>query len=222
MTAREISQLARQAEQKQEQSVKEEVQPHTYGKHLVISHFGSLAKNRSISTILNRLPTFFQKYPEGRSVIQVHVYGAKVDSLTVEAIAEHGFADLVIEHGRIEKDPVTGKSGRERIAERMQATDILLLLHGDDEWCAEYIPSKMYEYFWMGRPIWAITHRNPQMNALLAERNAYISAADDAASIDYTLEHIWLDWQQKNLMPLSFRPIGVDQAAQRILQFVEH
>ncbi len=221
VTAREISQLARQAEQKQEQSVKEEVQPHTYGKHLVISHFGSLAKNRSISTILNRLPTFFQKYPEGRSVIQVHVYGAKVDSLTVEAIAEHGFADLVIEHGRIEKDPVTGKSGRERIAERMQATDILLLLHGDDEWCAEYIPSKMYEYFWMGRPIWAITHRNPQMNALLAERNAYISAADDAASIDYTLEHIWLDWQQKNLMPLSFRPIGVDQAAQRILQFVE-
>jgi hypothetical protein len=59
------------------------------------------------------------------------------------------------------------------------------------------------------------------MNALLAERNAYISAADDAATIDYTLEHIWLDWQQKNLRPLTFKPIGVDQAAQRILQFAE-
>jgi hypothetical protein len=80
----------------------------------------------------------------------------------------------------------------------------------------------MYEYFWMGRPIWAITHLNPQMNALLAERNAYISAADDAASIDQTLERIWLDWRQKNLMPLTFKPIRVDQAAQRILQFVEH
>jgi hypothetical protein len=199
----------------------EQVQPHRYGSHLVISHFGSLAKNRSISTILHRLPSLFQKYPEARSVIQVHVYGAKVDSLTAEAITHHEFADLVIEHGRIEKDPVTGKSGRERIAERMQAADILLLLHGDDAWCAEYIPSKMYEYFWMGRPIWAITHLNPQMNALLAERNAYISAADDATSIDQTLERIWLDWQQKNLMPLTFEPIGVDQAAQKILQLAQ-
>jgi len=226
--AGEISQSAKQTEQKQAQeqaqeqdkSAKEEARPHTYGTHLVISHFGSLAKNRSISTILNRLPSLFQKYPEARSAIHVHVYGAKVDSLTADAITKHGFADLVIEHGRIEKDPVTGKSGRERIAERMQAADVLLLLHGDDAWCAEYIPSKMYEYFWMGRPIWAITHLNPQMNALLAERNAYISAADDAASIDQTLERIWLDWKQKNLMPLAFKPIGVDQAAKQILSLV--
>ena len=201
-------------------AAKEEARPHTYGTHLVISHFGSLAKNRSISTILSHLPSLFQKYPDARSVIQVHVYGAKIDSLTADAISQYGFADLVIEHGRIEKDPVTGKSGRERIAERMQAADVLLLLHGEDAWCAEYIPSKMYEYFWMGRPIWAITHLNPQMNALLSERNAYISAADDAASIDQTLERIWLDWQQKNLMPLARKPIGVDQAAQRILQFL--
>ena len=213
----ERSQSAHQVEQKQA----EEVQPHHYGAHLVISHFGSLAKNRSISTILNRLPTLFKNHPEARNAIQVHVYGAKVDSLTADAISQHGFTDLVIEHGRIEKDPVTGKSGRERIAERMQGSDVLLLLHGDDEWCVEYIPSKMYEYFWMGRPIWAITHRNPQMNALLAERNAYISAAYDAASIDQVLERIWLDWQQKNLMQLAWKPIGVDQAAQRILQFLE-
>ena len=215
----EISKLATQAGQKALKP-KEEADPHRYGSHLVISHFGSLAKNRSIATILNRLPDLFQKQPEARSVIQVHVYGAKIDSLTADAISQHGFADLVIEHGRIEKDPVTGKSGRERIAERMQAADVLLLLHGKDAWCAEYIPSKMYEYFWMASPIWAITYCNPQMDALLADRNAYISAADDAASIDQTLERIWLDWQQKNLMPLVRKPIGVDQAAQRILQFL--
>jgi glycosyltransferase involved in cell wall biosynthesis len=217
--AAEISSLARQVEQPTDKT-KEAVQSHRYGSHLVISHFGSLAKNRSIATILNRLPNLFQRHPEARSVIQIHVYGAKVDSVTADAITQYGFADLVIEHGRIEKDPVTGKSGRERIAERMQASDVLLLLHGDDAWCAEYIPSKMYEYFWMGRPIWAITHLNPQMNALLTERNAYISAAADVASIDQTLDCIWQDWQQKNLRSLARMPIGVDQAAQRILQFL--
>jgi hypothetical protein len=216
--AGEINSAAKQAEKKQERI--EEAQSHHYGSYLVISHFGSLAKNRSISTILNRLPSLFKKYPEARNAIQVHVYGGKVDSLTADAISQLGFAELVIEHGRIEKDPVTGKSGRERIAERMQVSDVLLLLHGDDEWCAEYIPSKMYEYFWMGRPIWAITHRNAQMNALLAERNAYISAADNAASIDGVLEQIWFDWQQKNLMQLAWKPIGVDQAAKQILSLV--
>jgi len=228
-TAGEVNPVAKQAEPSEEKRQEQkrlaerakEMRPHHYGSHLVISHFGSLAKNRSISTILNRLPFLFKNHPEARNAIQVHVYGAKIDFLTADAISQHGFADLVIEHGRIEKDPVTGKSGRERIAERMQGSDVLLLLHGDDEWCVEYIPSKMYEYFWMGRPIWAITHRNPQMNALLAERNSYISAADDAASIDRALECIWLDWQQKNLMQLAWKPIGVDQAAQRILQLLE-
>jgi hypothetical protein len=228
-TAGEVNPVAKQAEPRKEKLQEQkrvderakEMRPHHYGSYLVISHFGSLAKNRSISTILNRLPSLFKNHPEARNAIQVHVYGAKVDSLTADAISQLGFADLVIEHGRIEKDPVTGKSGRERIVERMQASNVLLLLHGDDEWCAEYIPSKMYEYFWMGRPIWAITHRNPQMNALLAERNAYISAADDTASIDGALERIWLDWQQKKQMQLAWKPIGVDQAAQRILQFSE-
>jgi hypothetical protein len=218
--AEKISEVAKQPAQKAQQMQNQEIQTHTYGPHLVISHFGSLAKNRSISTILNRLPSFFQHYPEARSVIQVHVYGAKIDSLTADAIHKHGFGDLVIEHGRIEKDPLSGKSGRERIAKFMQASDVLLLLHGDDEWCAEYIPSKMYEYFWMGRPIWAITHRNPQMNGLLFERNAYISAADDVSSIDQTIEQLWLDWQQKKLMQLAWKPIGVDQAVKQILSLV--
>jgi glycosyltransferase involved in cell wall biosynthesis len=200
---------------------KQNIQPHTYGNHLVISHFGSLAKNRSISIILNCLPALFQRFPEARSVIKIHVYGAKIDSLTADAIRQHGFADLVVEHGRIEKDLITGKSGRERIAERMQASDALLLLHGDDEWCAEYIPSKMYEYFWMGRPIWAITHRNAQMDSLLAERNAYVSFANDASSIDHVLEKLWLDWQQKKLNKVHYSPIGVDQAVKHILEYIE-
>jgi glycosyltransferase involved in cell wall biosynthesis len=203
---------------KEVQLSKQNIQPHTYGNHLVISHFGSLAKNRSISMILNCLPIFFQRFPEARSVIKVDVYGAKIDSLTADAIRQYGFSDLVVEHGRIEKDPITGKSGRERIAERMQASDVLLLLHGDDEWCTEYIPSKMYEYFWMGRPIWAITHRNPQMNAFLLERNAYISTANDTQSIGENLEQLWLDWQNKNLRQLRFEPIGVRQAVNTILE----
>jgi hypothetical protein len=31
---------------------------------------------------------------------------------------------------------------------------------------------------------------------------------------------LWLDWQEQNLAPLAWQPIGVDQAAKRILQLV--
>jgi hypothetical protein len=99
----------------------------------------------------------------------------------------------------------------------MQAADILILLHGNDEWCAEYIPSKFYEYLWAGRPIWGITHRNPQLDEMLLERSAYLSHDGDGAGIDMALERIWLDWQQHRLIEPKWLPIGVDQAVQQIL-----
>jgi len=79
----------------------------------------------------------------------------------------------------------------------MQEADVLILLHGAGEECAEYIPSKLYDYLWTGRPIWAVTHRNPQLNEMLGARNAYLSASGDDEGVALTLEKIWRDWQQK-------------------------
>ena len=120
-----------------------------------------------------------------------------------------------------EKDPDTGKSGRERVVEKMQEADVLILLHGNDEWCAEYIPSKFYEYLWTGRPIWAITHRNPQLDQMLQDRGAYLSLEGDKAGISVALERIWLDWQQKQLRKPGGEPLGVKQAVYKILSEVQ-
>jgi len=191
---------------------------HTYSDKLNLCHFGSLANDRSLSTILNALVPLIQKYPEARDLIRVHAYGAPLDSLTVAAIQSLGLDDVLLAHGRLEKDLVTGKSGRERVVEKMQGADILILLHGNDEWCAEYIPSKFYEYLWTGRPIWGITHRNPQLDQMLQERGAYLSLEGDKAGIAMALERIWLDWQQHRLIEPKWLPMGVDQAVQQILR----
>ena len=194
---------------------------HQYSKHLNLCHFGSLANDRSLSTILNALVPFFKKYPQARDRIRVHAYGAPLDSLTVEALKHLSFDDILLAHGRLEKDPSTGKSGRERVVEKMQSADVLILLHGNDEWCAEYIPSKFYEYLWTGRPIWGITHRNPQLDQMLLERLAYLSPQNDPEAIDLALERIWLDWESKELVVPKGAPIGVNQAAYRILSEVQ-
>jgi hypothetical protein len=196
-------------------------QLHQYSEHLNLCHFGSLANDRSLSTILNALKPLFKKHPKARECIRVHAYGAPLDSLTVDAIKKLGFDDILLAHGRLEKDPITGKSGRERVVEKMQSADVLILLHGNDEWSAEYIPSKFYEYLWAGRPIWGITHRNPQLDQMLLERSAYLSPQNDPESIELALERIWLDWERRQLAIPKGSPIGVDQAAYRILSEVK-
>ena len=195
---------------------------HLYKDRLNLSHSGSLAKDRSLSTVLNALNVLFQKYPEAREHIRVHAYGAALDVLTVEAISRLGFQDVLISHGRLERDPVSGRSGREQVVEKMQDADVLILLHGNDEWCAEYIPSKFYEYLWTGRPIWGITHRNPQLDKMLSERGAYLSHEDDKIGIEMALESIWLDWLGRRLIHPKWLPLGVNQAVELILTKIKY
>ena len=192
-------------------------QTHRYTEQLNLCHFGSLANDRSISTILNALVPLFDKYPEARQRIRVHAYGAPLDPLTTEALKSLNLDDVLRAHGRLEKDPATGKSGRERVVERMQAADVLILLHGNDEWCAEYIPSKLYDYLWTGRPIWGITHRNPQLDQMLLDRGAYLSPQSDLEAIELALERIWLDWKNQQLIEPKWLPVGVDQAVEKII-----
>lgn len=195
-------------------------QVHTYTKQLNLCHFGSLANDRSLSTILNALAPLLSKYPDARQCIRVHAYGAPLDPLSIEALKSLKFDDLLLAHGRLEKDSVTGRSGRELVVERMQAADVLILLHGNDEWCAEYIPSKLYDYLWTGRPIWGITHRNPQLDEMLLDRGAYLSPQSEPEAVALALERIWLDWKNQQLIEPKWLPVGVDQAAYRILSEV--
>lgn len=198
-----------------------ESQTHQYSDHLNLCHFGSLANDRSLSTVLKALVPLFKKFPEAREQIRVHAYGAPLDPLTTEALKNLQFEDVLLAHGRLEKDPVTGKSGRERVVEKMQSADVLILLHGNDEWCAEYIPSKLYDYLWTGRPIWGITHRNPQLDQMLLDRSAYLSPQSNVEAVELALERIWLDWKARQLIEPKWLPVGVDQAAYRILSEVQ-
>jgi hypothetical protein len=144
-----------------------------------------------------------------------------LDHLTAEVVKSLKFEDVLLAHGRLEKDPATGKSGRERVVEKMQSADVLILLHGNDEWCAEYIPSKLYDYLWTGRPIWGITHRNLQLDQMLLDRFAYLSPQSDVDAVELVLAKIWLDWKNQQLIEPQWLPVAVDQAVQKILAKVD-
>jgi hypothetical protein len=141
--------------------------PSKRGPQFVIGHFGSLSSTRNLTCIIDALELLQAQRPELIAQTELHLYGGPLDPVSSGKIATSPVRAQVRHFGRIEADPETGLSGREQILLRMRSADVLLLLHGEEPICEEYIPSKLYEYLWMQRPILATVHRNPQMAEIL-------------------------------------------------------
>ena len=147
-----------------------ELQPYQASGNFVLGHFGSLSTTRNLSSTLRALELLMSKRPELEKFLQLHLYGGPLDPVSARAIDSSALRAKVHHFGRIENDPISGISGRDQILQRMRSADVLLLLHGEEPICEEYIPSKLYEYLWTQRPILALVHRNKQMKTLVREQ----------------------------------------------------
>ncbi|MBT0569357.1 glycosyltransferase [Curvibacter sp. CHRR-16] len=179
--------------------------PYVRGDRMVIGHFGSLSATRNLVPVIAALEILIQKHPELRQQLELQVTGGPLDAVSQACLEQSSVQDMVRHLGRIEKDPATGMSGREQILRRMRSADVLLLLHGIEPICAEYIPSKLYEYLWMQRPIVATVHQHPQMTQLLQEHGHCVvetgHAGMDSVAVQLAsaVERCWEQWIGKGL-----------------------
>ena len=141
--------------------------PYQPGPRFILGHFGSLSPTRNLVPIIAALEQLQATHPDLVAATELQVTGGPLDPVSAEYLERGSVRNQVRHLGRIEADPVSGLSGREQILRRMRSVDVLLLLHGQEPICEEYIPSKLYEYLWMRRPILALVYRNPQMAAML-------------------------------------------------------
>ena len=199
----------------------EVLEQHVYGEYLSIGYFGKLSGTRSMYEFLLGLHTLIERSPKARDVIRLHIYGGRIDARAGQAAAQLNLWDVIVCHGRLERDPITGESGRTQVTRKMQQCDALLLLHGKEPWCAEYIPSKVYEYFWARRPILALTHMNPQLDKLVDQFGGIIPKHMSSKGIADSIDVIWERWKSKSLEPSNASPIGVDVAVATILEHVK-
>ena len=191
------------------------------GPRCVLGHFGSLSTTRSFAPVLNALAALLKRRPELRPLLRVEVYGAELDPIAAPLLESLELSDVVMPLGRLELDPQTGLSGRARVMQRMQQMDVLLMLHGTIPDCPEYIPSKLYEYFWARRPVLALTHDNAQLDALVVEHGGWVAPATDAAAIEAALEAVIERWRAGPLPDVTTPPVTVAAAVQRILEAVD-
>ena len=152
----------------------QQLPPYTAGKKLVVGHFGSLSSTRNLGPFITALESLRTQGDTASGWIELHVYGGPLDSVSAGLLERSPVGDHIKHFGRIEVDPLSGVSGREQILRRMRSVDVLLLLHGNEPICAEYIPSKLYEYLWMQRPILALVHDNPQMENLIRSMGHHV------------------------------------------------
>lgn len=190
------------------------------GPEMVIGHFGSLSSTRSLYPVVKAVSILLDRQPEIRPKIRVHVYGGSIDSLAKKEIDRRQLGDVFVSFGRLEKSEQTGKSGREQVVDLMHQVDCLLMVHGKLEDCREYIPSKVYEYFWAGRPIIALTYQNPQLDRMMQERNNYVAPYDREDQIVELLAKAYADWRENQLPHSTVPAIGTRQAVDAILKGV--
>lgn len=193
--------------------------PHVPGHKMVIGHFGSLSNTRNLTPIIKALEALVSLFPSARTQVELQLTGGPLDPVSQACLALSPVHPMVRHLGRVEADPVTKMSGREQILQRMRSTDVLLLLHGDEPICAEYIPSKMYEYLWMQRPILATVHQNPQMAELLRAQGH--TACESDTELREALQGLYTQWTANGLADRGCpSPYTTQAAVQQMLNWV--
>jgi glycosyltransferase involved in cell wall biosynthesis len=181
--------------------------PYLPSNKFVVGHFGSLSSTRNLGLIIQGLELLIDRCPDLIGVVELHIYGGLLDRVSAARLEGSPIQPYVRIFGRIETDPTSGLSGRMQVINKMRSMDVLLLLHGDEPICAEYIPSKLYEYLWMQRPILAIVHRNMQMAQLLHSLGHLVVSSEESEQLNSSLadelalmlKNLYATWKSQGL-----------------------
>ena len=140
------------------------------------------------------------------------LYGTSKDELTSSILSTSPQSDIVIKH--------RGRLSRTEALTAMCRADALLLVHSDGELGPETIPSKVYEYFWVRRPVFAVTNRNPFLDDMVRRFEGFVCSEHDETSIIQALNECHHRWESQTLHSHTQVPIGVDDAVSSLLDRV--
>lgn len=187
--------------------------------HFVFAHFGSLSRTRSLRVFLEGLVKHLEEHPGDRPLIRVEIYGGSLDADSLTFIRGCGLEDIVTRIGRLERDEETGQSGRDRVLQRMTEVDCLLLLHGQQPVCEEYIPSKLYEYLWMGPVVLGAVWNNPELESILLSQGHIAVRSDDVPGHARCIASLINDWREgPRARKSSVSPYTVSRSAQKLIE----
>ena len=185
-------------------------------------YFGSLSKTRNLEVFIKALYELIRQNPDLKSRIILDIYGCELDAVSRKALSRYPLGEVLIEHGRLEYDPGTGKSGRQRVMEAMKETDVLVLVHGvEGSVCYEYIPSKLYEYLLTRRPILGMVQSRTELEEFLIENDHTVVDKDDISKVKKAIKSYIDKWSTTGLSDkLIESPFTVEATVDKLISVV--
>ncbi|WP_286818978.1 glycosyltransferase [Desulfobacter sp. UBA2225] len=186
---------------------------------LHFGYFGSLARHRNLGEFLSALNRLRAENPLAEQQVVLDVYGANLDPVSKQLTEQYKLDEMVQVHGRLEYDPVTGKSGRTQVFEEMHRCDVLLLVHGDSDAGDEYIPSKIYEYLLTNRPILGILIKNSEAESLLQDNGHVVVERGNSEAMVSALGNFYKLWRNgENLSVEQSRTYTTEKAVEKLIE----
>ena len=183
-------------------------------------YFGSLADRRNLKKVFKAFHDLLHEEPDLSGLVAIDIYGTTLDPVTSQALDAYHLEDIVTVHGRLEYDPKTGKTGREQVLEAMKRMDVLILVHGDDIFrCDEYIPSKLYDYMLVQRPILGLTHPGSELQTMLENNGFFAADSQNEKQIKSTLVQFVAQWKNNGLPDCEHAsPLTVKGAVNQLME----
>jgi glycosyltransferase involved in cell wall biosynthesis len=187
-----------------------------------LGHFGSLDKNRNLAVLIQALYELLKQHPELRHHIVLDVFGCDLDAESRFALREYQLSDILVEHGRLEYDPATGKTGRQRVMATMRQTDVLVIIHGGEgSVCREYIPSKLYEYLLTGRPVLGLVEVGTELEDFLLANGHVSVERNDVAAVKEAVKAFIDAWSSGGLEDNQVKsPFTVEATVNTLIEAV--
>ena len=118
---------------------------------------------------------------------------------------------------------IVDKVPRFKALEMMVNTDVQLLIQNLEGVSSETIPSKLYEYLQVGKPILGLIYQNLELSEILEQREHYTAGADDVAAIKDQILKIYGQWKIGSLKgKRKLSPILVQDSVEELVALFQN
>ena len=156
------------------------------GKHLTITHTGFLYLKRDPKRFLEAVKSAVQTGEVSASSLQVRFVGPVELPYSLESYAATaGLGDVIAVHGRVPY---------EESLEFLNSSDVLLLLQPGTK---TQVPSKLFEYIGMRKPILAVSPLGGATAAIVADENlGEVADPEDVPAMANAIRRMCRQWRQ--------------------------